>query len=129
MSKTTWTKEDWRTYRRAKGIPEKANLPTALPKHIAIEGQKIAWMMQVPILDWSPSLFEDIVTESKDTTAPLFAGGSKKPTDDHLCRCGCKQRHNHAVSRVVAHDGPFGYSRHIAWYRNLSCRNKHVGLT
>jgi hypothetical protein len=85
---------------------------------------------RVKNLNWPASLFSlpylNVATTS--SAAPLLADARKKSTSDHLCACDCKLPHRYAVSRVIERDGPFGYNRSVAWYRNLDHRNKHAGL-
>jgi hypothetical protein len=71
--------------------------------------QKMSAVMRIPILDWPPDLFA-----TKDGAA-----------DGRLCACGCGKRHNNTVSRVVK--GRSGEK--ILWYRTMSCRNKHKGVS
>lgn len=115
------TAAQWREYRRSKGIPPKADMPTRLPPHIARAGQQLQRMLMLPVLDWDTNLFEDIVAEHKDTTAPLFA--PQRSTAD-LCACGCGIRHNHAVSGLEGEHG----SRRVNWYRSMMCKNKHLHI-
>jgi hypothetical protein len=69
-----------------------------------------------PKLDWPSDLF----AQNKDTVfKPL-----EKPTTEFHCACGCQQRHNCAISRVVAMDS----DRHVLWYRTMRCRNKHAAM-
>jgi hypothetical protein len=69
-----------------------------------------------PKLDWPADLF----AENKDTVfKPL-----EKPRTEFLCACGCQQRHNCAISRVVAMDS----ERQVLWYRTMRCRNKHAAM-
>lgn len=123
QSKIPWTAAQWRNYRREKGIPPKADMPTILPKHIAIEGQKIARMLMIPVLDWQPDLFEDIMV-TKNSTAPMLG---KDSTVNYLCACGCKQRHNSAVSRTLKITNASGRYARVLWYRTIGCRDKHAG--
>jgi hypothetical protein len=67
-------------------------------------------------LDWPIDLFaqnKDIVFKPLET-----------PKTEFLCACGCQQRHNCAISRVVA----MGSDRHVLWYRTMRCRNKHAAM-
>lgn len=114
--KSKWTAEEWRNYRRAKGIPPKSDMPTIIPPHVTAAGKELALMMACPILDWPTDLYA-----ARDTTAPLFAPKAKT---DHLCPCGCGVPHKHAVSRAVKEGG----HNRIFWYPNMRCRNKHAGV-
>jgi hypothetical protein len=69
-----------------------------------------------PKLDWPVDLF----AQNKDTA---FKPLEKLKTEFH-CACGCQQRHNCAISRVVAIDS----DRHVLWYRTIRCRNKHAAM-
>jgi len=69
-----------------------------------------------PKLDWPVDLF----AQNKDAVfKPL-----EKPKTEFHCACGCQQRHNCAISRVVAMDS----DRHVLWYRTMRCRNKHAAM-
>jgi hypothetical protein len=46
----------------------------------------------------------------------------RRRTDDHLCRCGCKLPHNHAVSRLITTNE----NRVVLWYRNVDHLNRHT---
>lgn len=115
------TAAQWREYRRSKGIPPKADMPTILPPHIAETGRQLTRMLMLPALDWRPDLFEDIVSQNRDTTAPLFA---PKRVDTASCGCGCGIKHNHAVSGLEGEHG----SRRVVWFRTIGCKNKHFGI-
>lgn len=80
---------------------------------------------RVPDLPWPANLFS-LPYLAANSTAPLFAGASKKSLGDDKCRCG--QPHHHAVSRVVTNDTPFGYNRSVVWYCSMNCRNRDMGL-
>jgi hypothetical protein len=62
-----------------------------------------------------------IINMNAVSSTPLADFG-KRRTDDHLCRCGCKLPHNHAVSRLITvHE-----DRHVLWYRNVDHLNSHT---
>jgi hypothetical protein len=76
------------------------------------------WLL--PRVDWPGDPFA-IANTKTINTAPL-PGHGKRRTDDHLCRCGCKLPHNHAVSRLITvHE-----DRHVLWYRNVDHLNRHT---
>lgn len=106
----------WRERRRQQGVPPKADMPTALPERVYKQGRELNAMYMLPALDWPKDLFSAARADS------ALAG--QKPTDAHLCACGCKQRHNLAVSGL---EGESGYRR-INWYRTIACKNKHLGI-
>ena len=69
-----------------------------------------------PHLDWPVDLF----VQNKDTAfKPL-----EKPKTEFHCACGCQQRHNCAISRVVGVNG----DRQVLWYRSMRCLNRHAGI-
>jgi len=73
-----------------------------------------------PQLDWPSDPFTAVNIKTI-STGPLLQLG-KRHTDDHLCRCGCKLPHNHAVSRLITvHE-----DRHVLWYRNVDHLNRHA---
>ena len=86
-------------------------------------------MEPVPQLSWPANLFSlpylNVATAS--STAPLL-GQRKTQTDDHICECGCKQRHNHSVSRVIEEEQYGMRTRRVVWYSSLKCRNKDMGI-
>jgi hypothetical protein len=73
-------------------------------------------MAACPMLDWPVDLFlqnQNVSLVPRD-----------KPKSEFLCTCGCQQRHNCAVCRVV---GPNGDPQ-VLWYRTIRCLNKHAGI-
>lgn len=48
----------------------------------------------------------------------------ERPKTEFHCACGCQQRHNCAVSRVVSING----DRQVLWYRTIRCLNKHARI-
>ena len=71
-------------------------------------------MERVPTLDWSQHLF---------ATAPL-PRRAEKPTDAMLCDCGCKQRHNCAVSAIEGNPGHY----RVLWFASSQCKNRKMGV-
>src|SRR6266853_5207158 len=92
-SKTKWSAEQWREYRRSKGIPPKANMPTDLSR-FEPQGKELALMMVCPVLDWPSDLFkraavEDVVFRPRDSAM------------NNACHLkGCAMPHNNRVSGV-----------------------------
>ena len=97
-SKTKWSAEQWREYRRSKGIPPKANMPTDLSR-FEPQGKELALMMVCPVLDWPSDLFkraavEDVVFRPRDSAM------------NNACHLkGCAMPHNNRVSGVRSNDG------------------------
>jgi len=97
-SKTKWSAEQWREYRRSKGIPPKANMPTDLSR-FEPQGKELALMMTCPVLDWPSDLFkraavEDVVFRPRDSAM------------NNTCHLnGCAMPHNNRVSGVRSNDG------------------------
>lgn len=80
-------------------------------------------MRRVPQLNWPQHLFalpHLNVATAIDSTASLRG---VKPKDEELCACGCKTRHNLAVSRVVGDS----HARRVLWYATSRCKFKHMG--
>jgi hypothetical protein len=81
-------------------------------------------MMPVPYLPWPANLFSlPHLNVAADSTAPLMRHG-KRPTDDHLCVCGCKKKHHMAVSGLEGESGV----RRVLWFATMACKNKHLGI-
>lgn len=81
-------------------------------------------MPRVPDLNWPRQLYAlpyDAV--AAHTTAPLKQG--KARTGDHLCACGCKQKHHMAVSGL---EGEHGFRR-VLWFATMRCKNRHLGIS
>jgi hypothetical protein len=72
-----------------------------------------------PQLNWPGDAFAE-ANVAAISTAPLLKRG-KIRTAEHLCRCGCKLPHNHAVSRLTGDHG----SRRVLWYRHADHRARH----
>jgi hypothetical protein len=86
-------------------------------------------MNRVPRLNWPADLYKDIGC----ARTYVAAAGEPVPkigrvADATLCACGCKLRHNYAVSRVVEEHRYGMPTRSVVWYRSLDCRNKHMGF-
>lgn len=80
---------------------------------------------RVKDLNWPLQLFHDY-TVAVNGTGSLSVG--TKQIDDHLCKCGCRKPHHHAVSRVVEETQYGVNTRYVAWYASMDCRNRHMGL-
>ena len=97
-SKTKWSAEQWREYRRSKGIPPKADMPTDLSR-FEPRGKELALMMACPVLDWPSDLLrhasvEEVVFRPRDSAI------------DNTCHLnGCATPHNNRVSGVRTSDG------------------------
>src|SRR5258708_38956557 len=112
-SKTKWSAEQWREYRRSKGIPPKADMPTDLSR-FEPRGRELALMMACPVLDWPSDLFKHAAVEDL-----VF-----RPRDSAMCHLnGCARPHNNRVSCVRSNYGVhkvfwFCCVRHMnAWNR------------
>jgi hypothetical protein len=70
--------------------------------------RRLCAVVLCPKLDWPVDLF----AQDKDIAfKPL-----QKPRTEFHCACGCQQRHNCAISRVVAMGSVV---RHVVWYRTM----------
>src|SRR5258708_11691615 len=97
-SKKQWSAEQWREYRRSKGIPPKADMPTDLSR-FEPRGKELALMMACPVLDWPSDLLrhasvEEVVFRPRDSAI------------DNTCHLnGCATPHNNRVSGARTIDG------------------------
>jgi hypothetical protein len=108
-NKKQWTADEWKAYRRSKGIPPKADMPTILPPHIAANGRELAMLMMAPLndLNWPRDLYSAAV----NTTAPLYR--STKPTVDTIChQAACTALHNNRVSATKTVAG----AHYVRWF-------------
>lgn len=76
--------------------------------------------LPVPNVPWPRNLFYQQAMATTATTSTLHT----KVKQEDLCTCDCKQRHNHAVSKVVTEYGQFGVNYRIYWFATMRCRQK-----
>jgi hypothetical protein len=97
-AKPTWSAEQWRDYRRSKGIPPKADMPTDLSR-FEPQGKELALMMACPGLDWPSDLLkyaavEDVAFRPRDSAV------------NNMCHLnGCAVPHYNRVSAVRSREG------------------------
>jgi hypothetical protein len=97
-SKTKWSAEQWREYRRSKGIPPKADMPTDISR-FEPRGKELALMMACPIRDWPSDLFRQATVEDV-----VFK--SRVSAKNNMCHLnGCTMPHNNRISGVRSNDG------------------------
>lgn len=72
----------------------------------------------VPDLPWPHNLFAMGQPLQQQLTT------RRRLNDSELCTCGCKQRHNHAVSKVITEEDRHGPTRRVVWFVSMRCRNK-----
>jgi hypothetical protein len=87
-----------------------------VPNRRVAVGERLCAMVACPRLDWPVDLFAN---NRNVAFMPL-----EQRKSEFLCACGCQQRHNCAVSRVVAVNG----DPRVFWYRTIRCFNKHAGI-
>jgi hypothetical protein len=106
-NKVKWSSEQWKQYRRKKGIPPKSDMPTNIPAHITAAGRELCAMIMCPRLDWPDNLFEDIKADSAvQTFRPKVAA-------PNLCHYkDCMKLHNNCVSATKTVNG----THHVRWF-------------
>ena len=72
-------------------------------------------MVACPTLDWPIDLF----LQNQNVPLPPL----EKLKSEFLCTCGCQERHNCAVSKVVGVNG----DPQVLWYRNYQVSQQARG--
>jgi hypothetical protein len=116
-SKTKWSAEQWRDYRRSKGTPPKADMPTDLSR-FEPRGKELALMMACPGLDWPSDLF-------KYGAAGDVAFRPRHSAMNNMCHLnGCAVPHNNRVSAVRSKHGV----HKVFWFCGVGHMNEWIRL-